>query len=149
LWRRFAAVQRKEPDDPRDARIIEVASQIAQAERSSVTLLNAWTAFAERKVRGQAADEDFAMYLATTRRRAERQLVTLAARSCAGLPIRVELRRGEPEHVIPEYVVAHGVDVLVVGSSTRRGITGRLFRSMAERLLETLPCSVVAVKVPL
>jgi nucleotide-binding universal stress UspA family protein len=67
------------PDDPRDAGIIEVASRIAQAERSSVTLLNAWTAFAETLVRGQVADEDFAMYLDTTRRRAERQLVTLAA----------------------------------------------------------------------
>jgi nucleotide-binding universal stress UspA family protein len=88
------------------------------------------------------------MYLDTTRPRAERQLVTLAAGSCAGVPIRVDLRRGEPAQVIPEYVVAHGVDVLVVGSSTRRGITGRLFRGMAERLLETLPCSVVAVKPP-
>jgi nucleotide-binding universal stress UspA family protein len=137
------------PDDPRDARIVEVASRIAQAERSSVTLLHAWTAFAETKVRGQAADEDFAMYLDTTRRRAERHLVTLAARSCTRLPIRVDLRRGEPEHVIPEYVLAHGVDVLVVGAGTRTGIRRRLFRSMAERLLETLPCSVVAVKLPL
>lgn len=137
------------PEDPRNASVIEVAARIAQAEHSSVTLLHAWTAFAETKVRGQAAVEDFAMYLDATRRRAERQLMTLAARSCIGVPpIRVDLRRGEPGHVIPEYVVAHGVDVLVVGASTRRGIRGRVFRSMAERLLRTLPCSVVAVKHP-
>jgi universal stress protein E len=138
------------PEDPRNARVVEVAARIAQAERSSVTLLHAWTAFAETKVRGQAANDDFAMYLDTTRRRAERQLETQAARSRTGLrPIRVDLRRGEPEHVIPEYVVAHGVDVLVVGASTRRGIRGRLFRCMAERLLGAVPCFVVAVKHPL
>jgi nucleotide-binding universal stress UspA family protein len=109
---------REGPEDPRNAIVVEVAARIAQAERSSVTLLQAWTAFAETKVRGQAGDEDFAMYLDATRRRAERQLVTLAARSCFGVPpILVDLRRGEPGQVIPEYVVAYGVDVLVVGAN--------------------------------
>jgi universal stress protein E len=134
-------------EDRLNTRVVEVAARIAQAERGSVTLLHAWTAFAERKVRGQAADEDFAMYLDATRRRAERELARPVASSHIGVtPIRVELRRGDPEHVIPEYIVGHGVDVLVVGTNAQKGIGRLVFGNMAERLLSFLPCSVVAVK---
>jgi universal stress protein E len=147
----IAAAVRVSPEDGShdhlNARIVDVAAQIAQAERGSVTLLHAWTAFAERKVRGQAADEDFAMYLDTTRRRAERELARLAATSDVGLTrFQVELRRGDPEHVIPEYIVGHGVDVLVVGTNARTGIRGLVFGNLAERLLRLVPCSVIAVK---
>jgi universal stress protein E len=134
-------------EDRLNARILEVAAEIAQAERGSVTLLHAWTAVAERRMRGQATHEEFAIYLDTTRRLAEREVARLLASSDIGeRPIHVELRRGEPEDVIPEYIVGHGVDILVVGTNARTGIRGLVLGNMAERLLRRLPCSVVAVK---
>jgi universal stress protein E len=135
-------------DDQLNGRVVKVAAQIAQAERGWFTLLHAWTAFAERKVRAQTADEDFAMYLDATRWRVEREIARQAASSPYIGPtrIQVELRHGNPEQVIPEYIVGQGVDVLVVGTKARMGIRGLLLGNMAERLLRLVPCSVIAVK---
>ena len=55
-------------------------------------------------------------------------------------------RRGEPEAVIPQFVVDHGVDLVVMGTVARRGIPGLLIGNTAERILRKLPCSVLAVK---
>lgn len=57
-----------------------------------------------------------------------------------------ELHRGEPEDVIPEFVVAEGIDLVVMGSVARRGIPGFLIGNTAERVLDRLPCSVLVVK---
>jgi nucleotide-binding universal stress UspA family protein len=56
------------------------------------------------------------------------------------------LRRGEPQQVIPEFVVSEGIDVLVMGTVARRGIAGMLIGNTAERVLRKLPCSVLTVK---
>jgi universal stress protein E len=55
-------------------------------------------------------------------------------------------RRGEPEAVIPQFVVDHGVDLIVMGTVARRGIPGLLIGNTAERILRKRPCSVLPVK---
>jgi nucleotide-binding universal stress UspA family protein len=55
-------------------------------------------------------------------------------------------RRGEPEAVIPQFVVDEGIDLVVMGTVARRGIPGLLIGNTAERILRKLPCSVLAVK---
>ena len=56
------------------------------------------------------------------------------------------LSRGHPDDVIREFVVTHGIDLVVMGTVARGGISGLLFGNTAERILRTLPCSVLAVK---
>jgi len=56
------------------------------------------------------------------------------------------LRRGQPDEVICEFVVADDVDLIVMGTVARSGIAGLLFGNTAERILHTVPCSVLAVK---
>ena len=45
-----------------------------------------------------------------------------------------------------EFVVAHGIDLVVMGTVGRSGISGMLIGNTAERVLRKLPCSVLAVK---
>jgi nucleotide-binding universal stress UspA family protein len=59
---------------------------------------------------------------------------------------RVELRKGEPEDIIPRFVVAEGVDLVVLGTVARTGIAGLIIGNTAERLLQRLVCSVFAIK---
>ena len=54
--------------------------------------------------------------------------------------------RGEPEDVIPEFAVAQGIDLVVMGTVARSGVAGLLIGNTAERVLRSLPCSVLAVK---
>ena len=51
-----------------------------------------------------------------------------------------------PEEVIPEFVVAEGVDILVMGTVARGGIPGLLIGNTAERVLRKITCSVLAIK---
>ena len=87
------------------------------------------------------------MYLDDTRRRAKKNLVRLAesfGNRLAGTQL--ELRRGSLKEVLPEFVVAEGIDIVVVGTMGRTGILRQLRGNTAEQLLDRLPCSVVAVK---
>jgi universal stress protein E len=146
-----AAVNTSTEDDDADhalnARIAEAASLMAGLEGGSVTLLHAWEVFAEGMVRGLASPDGYADYLAAARQRAEADFSRFTQSLGEGLSgVPAELRRGEPEDVIPEFVVAEGIDLVVMGSVARRGIPGFLIGNTAERVLPRLPCSVLVVK---
>lgn len=136
-----------EADQVLNARIAEMASLMSELEGGSVTLLHAWEVFAEGMVRGLASPDGYADYLAAARQRATDDFARFTrslGERLSGLP--AELRRGEPEDVIPAFVVAEGIDLLVMGSVARRGIPGFLIGNTAERVLPRLPCSVLVVK---
>jgi universal stress protein E len=146
-----AAVNTSTEDDDADqamnARIAEMASLMAELEGGSVTLLHAWEVFAEGMVRGLASPDGYADYLAAARQRAADDFARFTqslGEPLSGVP--AELRRGEPEDVIPAFVVAEGIDLVVMGSVARRGIPGFLIGNTAERVLPRLPCSVLVVK---
>jgi nucleotide-binding universal stress UspA family protein len=130
-----------------NAKIVEITLRIADLEGGVPMLLQAWAPFAERMVRGHSSDEAFAAYVEEVRQRTAGDLSQLA-RTIDGPPSGVQTihRRGEPETVIPEFVVAQGIDVVVMGTVARAGIAGLLIGNTAERVLRKLPCSVLAVK---
>lgn len=130
-----------------NSRIAEIASLLADLEGGTVTLLHAWDVFGEGMMRGMASDAAFVAYLAAARERAETAFSRFRQSlgpELAGVP--AELRRGEPEDVIPQFAVAEGVDLMVLGTIARRGIAGFLLGDTAERVFHRLPCSVLVVK---
>ncbi len=128
-------------------KIVELTLRMAELEGGVPMLLQAWTPFAERLVHGHASEDAFAAYVEGVRKRTAADLEQLV-RSFGGRLARVRTihRRGEPEDVIPEFVVAEGVDLVVMGTVARSGISGLLIGNTAERVLRKLPCSVLAVK---
>ena len=131
-----------------NAKILETSSLIASRLRAAPPrLLQAWVPYAERMIRSHAADDQFGSYVESARQRAESDLSKLVQSSDAWLPgVQPTLRRGAPEDVIPEFVVAEGIDLLVMGTVARGGLVGVLLGNTAERILRKLPCSVLAVK---
>jgi nucleotide-binding universal stress UspA family protein len=120
---------------------------MAELEGGSPMLLQAWAPFAERMVRSHSSDDAFAAYVEDVRRRTAGDLRQLAQSFGDRLSaVQTIHRRGEPEEVIPEFVVAQGIDLLVMGTVARAGIAGVLIGNTAERVLRKLPCSVLAVK---
>lgn len=55
-------------------------------------------------------------------------------------------RRGAPERAIPDFVRAHGVDLVVMGTMGRGGLAGLVIGNTAERVVRALPCSVLVVR---
>jgi nucleotide-binding universal stress UspA family protein len=130
-----------------NVKIVEVALLVAELEGGVPMLLQAWAPFAERIVRGHSSDDAFAAYVEDVRQRTAGDLRHLAQSFGGRLSgVQTVHRRGEPEAVIPEFVVAQGADLVVMGTVARGGIAGLLIGNTAERVLRKLPCSVLAVK---
>jgi nucleotide-binding universal stress UspA family protein len=131
-----------------NAKIVELTLYMAaQLGAHSTRLLHAWTPFAERTIRSHSADDQFDVYVDGARQRASADLARLVGSFEGRLAgTQSELRRGDPENVIPEFVVAEGIDLVVMGTVGRAGIAGMLIGNTAERLLRKLPCSVLTVK---
>jgi nucleotide-binding universal stress UspA family protein len=127
-------------------KIVEIALAIAP-ESASVVLLQAWTAFAEEILRSHSTAEQLAAYVEAAERRARGALDNLTATLPRGTArFRVEMLKGHPEEVIPQFVVSEGIDLVVMGTVARTGIAGLLIGNTAERLLQRLITSVLAVK---
>jgi universal stress protein E len=60
----------------------------------------------------------------------------------------VELVEGEPEDAIARFVESQGIDMVVMGTVARTGIAGLVMGNTAERVLQRLRGSVLAVKPP-
>lgn len=56
--------------------------------------------------------------------------------------------RGRPEAIIPEFVAAHQVGLLVMGTVARTGIPGLTLGNTAENVFRALDCSLLALKPP-
>jgi len=130
-----------------NVKIAEWALLLARLEDGVPLLLQAWAPFAAGKVRSHASDEAFAAYVEDVRSRTSNDLLHLAKSLGERMAaVQTVHRRGEAEQVIPEYAVAGGIDLVVMGTVARGGIAGLLMGNTAERVLRKLPCSVMAVK---
>jgi universal stress protein E len=128
-------------------RVIETAVVLARLQAGSLMLLHVWQPVAERRVAGAASADEFGAFLDSVRRRTKQDFVTLA--KSFGRPLlgaRLELRRGLVESILPEFVVAEGIDLVVMGTLGRTGIARRIRPNLVESMLDRLPCSVVAVR---
>lgn len=138
-------------DDPRDAalntRIVELTLLLARLLDGSATIVHAWAPFAEEMLRVHVSDDAFDRYVETARQRASAALAGFCNRFGDRLSgVDIVLRRGTPEAVIAELVAARAIDCVVLGTVARSGIAGLLIGNTAERILRTLPCSVLTVR---
>jgi nucleotide-binding universal stress UspA family protein len=130
-----------------NTRIVELALLLTRLQEGSLFLVHAWQPLAEKRMASYASDDEYSLYLDGSRRQVKQDLAALVhgfGNRLAGTQF--ELRRGDVEDVIPEFVVAEGVDLVVIGTMGRTGIARYLLGNTAERLLNRLPCSVLAVK---
>lgn len=60
--------------------------------------------------------------------------------------VKIEVLEGTPDVVIPKCIVDYEVDLLVIGTHGRTGVSRMLLGNTAERLLPHVHCSLLAVK---
>lgn len=131
------------------AKIVEWGLSVADYLNADPPILvHTWVPFAERAIRQHAGNDEFVAYAERARQRAASTLTQIARSFGAKFDATATtvIRRGEPQDVIPEFVVSEGIDVLVMGTVARGGLSGLLIGNTAERVLRKLPCSVLTVK---
>lgn len=136
-----------EEEQKLNVKILEHALLMARLHQGSLVVLQAWVAFGEELVRSRYRPEELTAYVESAREAASGEARDLMASFGSRLEgVRLEVRKGDPEDVIPEFVVTEGADVVVMGTVARTGIPGLVIGNTAERVLQKLVCSVLAVK---
>ena len=136
-------------DETLDAKILELASLLADEEGAELHVVHAWSAPGEGLVRGDPmlAQEQVDRYVEDSRAEARKALDLLLGSfpDPSGRRV-VHLLEGDPTDVIADFVKTGRVDLLVMGTVARTGIPGLLIGNTAEAILQRVDCSVLAIK---
>jgi universal stress protein E len=82
----------------------------------------------------------------TAEKRLREQLARAAGPSRVNAEVCVAEGAYQADQAILKYIDAHRIDLLVMGTTARRGLAGVFLGNTAERLLTSLDCSLLAVK---
>ena len=130
------------------AKLIETAIWFAEKHDGELHVLHAWVPYGERMiVRAGLTDAEARQFMIGQREEARQEMEPALAPFRAHIaPSRVHLVKGDPRVVIADFATKHRIDLLVIGSMARSGVTGRIIGNTAEAVLSQLPCSMLVVK---
>lgn len=132
---------------PVGARLIQLGAQIALAEGAELHVLHVLEhSWDESRVGADPRQEAFQLKAIQT---AESKIkVHLNCPEVRALPNppQIHVNQGKAEPNILHAIIEHQVDLLVMATIARSGISGFLMGNTAERLLPQVMCSVIAVK---
>jgi nucleotide-binding universal stress UspA family protein len=148
---RILAAVHANPDDPAEqglnSSIMELALMMTELLGGRLSIIQAWTAFGETLLASHMPPHELKEYIESTRAREHQAFLALTQSFSDRLAdATIEFVKGEAEDVIPKYVDAHEIDLVVMGTVARTGIVGLLIGNTAERVLQRLRVSVLATK---
>jgi universal stress protein E len=151
-WRILAAIHANPSDAAEqelNGTILNWALTLKAFGDAELTLLQAWTPYGASLLRSRMSPDEFTEFIETARRTEDEALSGFVAPFKDRLTdVAVELVEGEPEDAIARFVESHGIDTVVMGTVARTGIAGLVMGNTAERVLQRLRGSVLAVKPP-
>jgi len=148
----LAAVDPDSSDDVKDAlnaKILDLATSLAQLEQSELHVVHAWTLFGRtgKWIRSGIYACEVDKLARETRDEKRRQVDRLLDRcDLENLNRHVHLLRGEAEVLIPRMAQRKRVDLIVMGTVCRTGLSGFFIGNTAEKVLQQVDCSVLTVK---
>lgn len=127
--------------------IIEWGLTLKVLGGAKLTVLQAWFPFGASLVKSRMTPDEFKTFVDEARRKEREALSTVVEPFGDRLwDVSVELVDGEPERAIARYVESHDIDLVVMGTIARSGLTGLVMGNTAERVLQRLRGSVLAIK---
>jgi len=129
---------------PSSRAALDFGMQLARRFDSSVWLLHAYVLPAYAFTEGAAIGPDLAENLANDARKGLERLRDDLQETV--VPVQVASVAGSPAEVIVEWAQTHGVDLIVMGTHGRTGLSHLLAGSVAERVVRLARCPVVTVR---
>lgn len=129
--------------------ILDLAVSLAEREESELDIVHAWSLYWERTLRSRHVlphSEINSMVDESREQRRARLHALLGRYDLTKLKTQVHMVKGEPGEVIPQLAAERQVDLIVMGTVARTGIPGFFIGNTAERVLDSVDCSVLAVK---
>lgn len=135
-----------------NSKLLQIGTQCTEFLNGRCDILACWDFEYEGYLRnapfGKKSDRtQVDTILAETRREHDDALAAIiAASGIARDRVNIVLERGDPGVVIPDYLKRHDCDLLVMGTLARSGIPALLIGNTAEDVMQSLRCSMLAVK---
>jgi len=141
--------------EPRDDRlshlIMDLAISLTALHSGHLDIVHAWEMEGEATLRGSQyvsiSPQELDLLVERTQNEHQDRLNSLLA-DCdlTSVDREVHLVKGDPRQVIPAMVVEEKINLIVMGAGVRTGIAGLVIARTDESILDTVDCSVIAVK---
>lgn len=125
--------------------IMEIATSLAISENSELHVLHAWSLYGEAVFQGQIPDDELNKWLDREKEKCTKLLMKLLKPYEKHID-RVHIHKGPADLLLPLFVKHFKSDLLILGTIGRSGIPGILIGNTAEKILQTVECSVLTVK---
>lgn len=127
--------------------VYEYARSIATHHGADFSVAHAWDVFGEQMLQSRLSEDEFADVQKFYGQEAAKLFDQFLKRHDSSVNASgVHLLHGSAHEVLPAFAEKNGVDLVVMGTVARAGLSGVLMGNTAERVLLALRCSVLAVK---
>lgn len=130
-----------------DHGLLELAVSIAQSHSGQCHAVHAWELFGSNLLQSRMDEVEFEELLKNYRDDLKKRMAQLADES--GLRANIDqthLIHGSAASVIPELILRDKMDLLIMGTHTRTGLTNLVIGNTAEQILDRIQCSLLAIK---
>lgn len=141
------------PDEPErrslNSVIMQLASDLARMDHSELHLVQAWSLYAEGylEARGGMSDKQIRKMRQELKQQYESRISTLLGDiDLQGVAFHQHLVRSSASEAIIKQVRKHQIDLLVMGTVCRTGLSGFFIGNTAEKVLGNVDCSVLTLK---
>lgn len=133
--------------------ILQLASSMVERFGGELHLVHAWELYGEETMRTSAfihtsAEELAELLAAEEAHHAEALTEMVAATGLEDAPWKLHLDKGPAEEVVCKVITKSRINLLVMGTIARTGLPGVIIGNTAEKVLDNVRCSVVAIKPP-
>lgn len=151
IQRVLAAVNPDPSEAGLNQTILELAASMVELHGGELHVMHAWDLYGEATMRSSAfmhvppavlealLDEERAKHSAALDE-------VVASSPSPQATCKVHLIKGEPAEVVPAAVARLRINLLVMGTVARTGVNAMVMGNTAERVLDEVSCSVIAVK---
>lgn len=149
----LAAIDPQPEEADLNHRVLDLAAEFAHAFEGELHVATAWRLYGESTMQSSAfAQVSDPQFIPRERQRTRQAHVAaieaLAAEHAEGTSWQVHVEEGDPSDVIGQVIARERINLLVMGTVARTGLSGLVMGNTAERLFDSVRCSVVAVKPP-
>ena len=126
--------------------VMTLSTALAKEEQSELYVVHAWQLAYESQLRSRQPQRDQVDNLLQEIQAAIQSAIEKLTSKYPYKKSSVHLIRGEAKDVIPKFVEAANIDLVVIGTVGRSGVSGLLIGNTAEHVLNTINCSVLTLK---
>jgi len=131
-------------------RLLEVADSLKTLYQGKLNILSCWDFALENYLRDSVwlkmSKKELDAIVAEEKQAHGLQMQSVIKRSQIPGEFETEQLKGNPEDVIPTTLTQKNIDILVMGTVARTGISGFIIGNTAENILQKIDCSLLALK---